>query len=615
MPLLFIKEWLTPELVRALCWTFVHSLWQGLLLVIVTGAVVLLTKRATAALRYNLLATLFLIFLLVVGGTFLQQWNQANHAEALNVSPGSSQTPGTILPASDNTNITATSTTGPINVERFIRYFNEHAHFVVALWFIFFIAKLVKLVAGIGYIQRIRHYRVQPPSGPWQARVKELAIHLRVRPGIRLLESGLVKVPVVVGMLKPVILMPVGLLTNLPADQVEAILLHELAHIRRKDYFINLLQTLGEAVLFFNPAVLWLSALIREERENCCDDMAIGITNNRKKFVSALVSFQEYKLQQTGYAMGFPGRKNQLLKRVKRIIHNNNQSLNTMERTFLGACLFITVMLTLFYMQGTAKETSSQQAGQYQIPTPTGMQPEFQEHKATKPASAPLHNTTKPAAAVSVPDTAIKPVPGKPAADPRPAPAPSKPVGKKDAVKPVEPVLKLSAPVQLDSSKLSIDTHYDLSLDSTRITTSILDETNISVKSLGKLQSESQVLNQQRTRLNKENMRLDQERKRSNADRNNFYYKANKPIYKSTDIKVKPYAPHTNITDQVLNELLNEKVITDKNADISVELTQSVLRVNGVQQPANLHQKLRNRYLPEGEWRLNRNTNNNNNNR
>jgi beta-lactamase regulating signal transducer with metallopeptidase domain len=88
------------------------------------------------------------------------------------------------------------------------------------------------------------------------------------------------------------------MLTTLPASEIEAILLHELAHIRRRDYLVNLLQSFSDIIFFFNPAVLWLSSLIRDERENCCDDIAIGEVKNKKQFIHALLSFQEYNLIQ-----------------------------------------------------------------------------------------------------------------------------------------------------------------------------------------------------------------------------------------------------------------------------------------------------------------------------
>jgi hypothetical protein len=156
----------------------------------------------------------------------------------------------------------------------------------------------------------------------------------------------LVKVPLVTGFFKPILLVPFGLLTSLPEDQVEAMLLHELAHIRRKDYGINLLQAFAETIFFFNPGVLWLSSLMKEEREHCCDDIAIAATDDKICFVEALVTFEAYKSNAT-LAMGFGGTKNHLLLRAKRIIYNHNKSLNKVEKAFLATSLLLTVVILL----------------------------------------------------------------------------------------------------------------------------------------------------------------------------------------------------------------------------------------------------------------------------
>ena len=149
----------------------------------------------------------------------------------------------------------------------------------------------------------------------------------------------------VIGYFKPVILFPASALTALAPAEIEAILLHELAHIYRKDFLINILQRITEIIFFFNPAVLWISSLIKEERENCCDDIAVRETKDKKQFIHALVSFQEHNA--SGYAPSFSGRKKFLLNRVKRIITNNNKTLNNMEKTFL-MCGIIATALTAF---------------------------------------------------------------------------------------------------------------------------------------------------------------------------------------------------------------------------------------------------------------------------
>src|SRR5262249_37877326 len=107
----------------------------------------------------------------------------------------------------------------------------------------------------------------------WQDRLHRAAERLRVSKSVTLLESCLVQVPIVLGLLRPVILFPVGLLAGLPAGQIELILMHELAHIRRWDYAMNMIQTFIEGLMFYNPAVWWISHVIRTEREHCCDDI------------------------------------------------------------------------------------------------------------------------------------------------------------------------------------------------------------------------------------------------------------------------------------------------------------------------------------------------------
>jgi bla regulator protein blaR1 len=163
----------------------------------------------------------------------------------------------------------------------------------------------------------------------------------------------------VIGHLKPVILVPVGLLANLPAEQVEAVLLHELAHIRRHDYFVNFLQTIAETVFFFNPGLVWISSLLRDERENCCDDIAIAQTNNRREFVQALINFKEHALYGTNYAVAFPGKKNHLLNRVSRILNNKNQTLGPAEKVFfmMGIVVLSVIIATAAVAQIKTSES------------------------------------------------------------------------------------------------------------------------------------------------------------------------------------------------------------------------------------------------------------------
>jgi beta-lactamase regulating signal transducer with metallopeptidase domain len=345
MSLLFIKQWFSDETLQALCWTLIHSLWQGLLAAVAAGIIIISTKRSSASLRYNLLGSVLLLFLLVVVCTFTVQLRHPWNVPQTNVS-GISNTDA--LAANPIIGAVAPrSTMQTINViDPLVIYFNRHAALFVLLWAIFFMVKCLRLFTGLHYVHRIRTHKTHEPEKQWKHRVAQLSDMLGIKQSIRLLESELVKVPVAIGYLKPVILLPFGLLANLPYDQAETILLHELAHIRRKDYVVNLLQSILKAIFFFNPAVIWISSLIDNEREACCDDIVIANTERTGSYVEALVAFHEYEPGISPYAMALGGRQTPLLNRIKRMLTHENKKLNRLEKIVILAGLLLVMAFT-----------------------------------------------------------------------------------------------------------------------------------------------------------------------------------------------------------------------------------------------------------------------------
>jgi bla regulator protein BlaR1 len=343
---------LPDSTMQALSWTLIHSLWQGLLLAIAGGLVILFTKKSSSALRYNLLSILFFLFVAAVAFTFVKQVQDGSDEiqftrTLIRMDNGTGANLSTRLPSGNP------STKDYLGI--FVNYFNQHASLVVMLWFILFSAQLVKLMANALYIQRIRNSKTHLPSRFWKRRLQELGKRLQINRRVQLLQSELVKAPVMVGFFKPVILFPFSLMSQLPPQQIEAVLLHELAHIKRKDYLVNLLQNVADIIFFFNPGVLWISSVIRDERENCCDDIAIEESKSKKEFVYALATFQEYNLSDSTYALSFPGRKNHILNRIKRIITNNNKTLNNMEKISLASCIVIIGLVILAFKPVTEK--------------------------------------------------------------------------------------------------------------------------------------------------------------------------------------------------------------------------------------------------------------------
>jgi len=194
-------------------------------------------------------------------------------------------------------------------------------------------------------VQRARRVGVSVAPITWQNRLRELAEKIGVSERVGLLESSIAETPVVIGALRPVILIPAGLLAGLPTNQLEAILLHELAHIRRSDYLVNMAQSIAESLLFYHPAVWWVSGIIRAERENCCDDIVVATQGDPREYATALLALEETR--QVEPALAATG--GELMNRIRRL-------LNQPQERRSGAPLVLTVFLGVFCVVAMAQQ-------------------------------------------------------------------------------------------------------------------------------------------------------------------------------------------------------------------------------------------------------------------
>jgi hypothetical protein len=207
---------------------------------------------------------------------------------------------------------------------------------------------------------------------------------MNVRIEILFKQSVLVTQPVVIGFLRPALLVPASFFSQIAPDEIEAIILHELAHIRRHDYLVNLLQTFTEAVFFFNPGLLWLSSLIRKEREHCCDHFAVERTGDKKTFVRALVSIHELPLRRSKQFVAFAASKSFLLQRVEHIFHAP-KTLTWLGKISMSipALLLFSLLIFLGQIPQTnsrglsSRETPAQEnpAISFQVPTSLAVAP------------------------------------------------------------------------------------------------------------------------------------------------------------------------------------------------------------------------------------------------
>lgn len=330
--------------------TLLHSLWQGVILAVLTALIVLLTTRSDAKVRYNLFVGCLMLFILGVGATFIFEWNKFN--------PASAVTAVHTVGLGDTLNLKPGNAVNTGLLDNWMGYVSNYSSSIVLIWLLMIAAKSIRFMVDISTLFRIRRAKVYDAGAFLENKVKYLAEQYGIKQTIRIVQSGLIQVPMVLGHLKPLILVPLGLVNGLSAAEVDAIICHELAHIRRRDYLVNLFQSIAEILFFFNPAVLWLSNMIRTEREHCCDDLAVSAARTKTDYIKALISCQEFANEVPAYAMAVNGGgKKHLVNRVQRLISSRNQSLNKIEKAIVGFVMLSAVILTTaFSGNGPVKE-------------------------------------------------------------------------------------------------------------------------------------------------------------------------------------------------------------------------------------------------------------------
>lgn len=176
-----------------------------------------------------------------------------------------------------------------------------------------------KLVRNWQFVQKIKKQGLRKAELNFRLFVQKISGQLGIRHKVGVYISDLVRSPLTVGYLKPIILLPVAALSNLTAQQVEAILLHELSHIRRYDYLVNLMMSLFSTLLYFNPFVKLFMRNIEAERENCCDQLVLQFGYDKLGYASALLTLEKLSINHRLLAMGATGKKN-LLNRIEKIV-------------------------------------------------------------------------------------------------------------------------------------------------------------------------------------------------------------------------------------------------------------------------------------------------------
>jgi len=312
----------TSPRVLMIAWALFESLWQGAVICGVTAAILLLLRRHSPEARYVLacagLATMLVLPVLTAASRMdnLPVGDSYTLVGPRAVSAGMQAEPNPVSRTSVSSVPLGVTSDGRDSAER--ESISTWPAIAVLLWTAGVFACALRFLRSWIVVERIRRTETKPAPDAWRLRAQTMAARLRMSHPIRLLESRLVDVPMVIGWLRPVVLIPASAFTGLSSTQLEAVIAHELAHIRRHDYLVNVIQTAAETLLFYHPATWWLSRQIRLEREHCCDDVALTLYGDRAAYARALADLEG--LRQMRPSLGLGATTGPLERRVRRIL-------------------------------------------------------------------------------------------------------------------------------------------------------------------------------------------------------------------------------------------------------------------------------------------------------
>jgi TonB family protein len=307
----FWQQPLPHGIVHALGWTLLHFCWQGALVAGLLWCVLALVGSRSARVRYGCGCAALLLMTALPLMTFAR----LAAAEPRNAFP--------VMVPAITLEVSADGAERETLRERLAHGLDAAAPWVPALWAVGLVVFLGRLNYGLVVAGRLKSSGTEPAFAELLNVFEALQERLGVKSAVGLVQSTVVQVPTVIGWLRPMVLVPVGCFMGLSSIQVEALLAHELAHIRRHDYLVSVLQSVVEALLFYHPAVWWVSRQVRRERECCCDELAVRVSGDRLGYARALSLLEERRPLLPALALGANG--GVLTMRIKRLLGRNEE--------------------------------------------------------------------------------------------------------------------------------------------------------------------------------------------------------------------------------------------------------------------------------------------------
>lgn len=361
---MMLETVLKQPFVQALGWALLHSVWQGALLALTTVCALRLMRGFSSQARY---VAAILSLSLMLGApvlTFSRLYNSMRDdapASSLpaNLSAEEQAVKGKESLVKRSAISQSDAAAGALRPADFAPFeglaeggFAPFARWLALLWLCGIGVSSVRLFRGWMMTERLKRHGMGSVSLACEESFTRMARRLGVNRRVRLYKSVLVEVPTVIGWLKPVVLVPVGAFVGLSQPQLEALLAHELAHVRRYDYLINLLQAVAETLLFYHPAAWWVSARIRMEREHACDDLAVEACGCALTYARALAELESMRVgDEPRLALAATG-SGSLIRRIRRLVTAPSRDAERRPAWLAALVLFLTASSALFAAQG-----------------------------------------------------------------------------------------------------------------------------------------------------------------------------------------------------------------------------------------------------------------------
>ena len=370
-----LPQWMTESLyVQRIGWVLLQSLWQGAAIAALLAVMLAMLRSRGPRVRYTLCCLAMAALAIAPLATFFINIGSTARTPSPSMPPHVSTLivereaalPAATFPRADSAvstglNIFPSSPTlaipqlakAPLS-QRVLAILSSWIPWLVPLWVIGVLALSLWNLITWCLVQRLASSHTLPVDAALQQLALRLASRLGLTHLVRLAQSPAVNSPVVIGMFKPLILFPISILTELPFAQLEALIAHELAHVLRHDYLVNLLQIATETLLFYHPATWWISSRIRAEREHCCDDLAISVTQDRTAYVCALAHVAGVRMPSlTPAASG-----GVLLPRLRRVLGMSTTPADNSSRSLAGVVVSVLCLIGVVVI-GSRMRTSA----------------------------------------------------------------------------------------------------------------------------------------------------------------------------------------------------------------------------------------------------------------